>query len=257
MKSHRSFVPALAGALVVFGVMADPAVAQLTGHVKSVDTTANSLVVTQTGTGTEHVIGVPAQTVVVTREGKPLTLKDIRKGDGLSITFVGGVASRIVAEQGRLVGTVKSVDPDAKTLVIRETVPKGEERTGKDPILTIDDRTMITTTDGKPIKFVDLKEGDGVSIAHAGDLAQMIEVRVKPDELIGIVKSVGADLKTFVVTRTGTNQNFTVSVNPETVIETSEGKTLKLKELKEGDGVGVAHTSGVALKIVVAVKPQR
>jgi len=257
MKNRRSFVPALAGVLVGFGVMAGPAAAQLTGNVKSVDPAANRLVVTQTGTGTEQTIAVSAQAMVVTRDGKTLMLKDLRKGDGLSITFVGGVASKIVAEQGRLVGTVRSADADARRLVIREPAAQGEEGTGRDATLTIDDRTTIATPDGKSLKLGDLREGDGVSIAHAGDLAREITVSVKPEELSGIVKSVGADLKTFVVTQSGTNKAFTLSVTPSTVIETNDAKSLKFEELKEGDGVGVAHVSGVAQKIVVAVKPRR
>jgi Cu/Ag efflux protein CusF len=259
MKSHRSFVPALAGVLVAFGVTAAPApaIAQLTGHVKSVDTAANKLILTETGTGTDYVIAVNGRTLVVTREGKPLTLKDLRKGDGLAVNQIGGVASKIVAEQPRLVGIVKSVDAEAKKLVLREGGAKGEAGTGKDITMTVDGQTAITTTDGKSIKLGDLKEGDGVSIAHAGDLAQKIDVDVKPDELTGFVKSVGADLKSFVVTLTGTTKDVTVVVNGQTTIVTTEGKTLKVKELKEGDGVGVAHTASVAKKIVVNVKPLR
>jgi Cu/Ag efflux protein CusF len=259
MKSHRSFVPALAGVLVAFGVTAAPApaTAQLTGHVKSVDTDANKLIVTETGTGTDYTIAVDGQTLVVTTAGKPLTLKDLRKGDGLAVTQVGGVASKIVAEPARLVGVVKSVDPEAKKLVLRETGAKGEPGTGKDVTMTVDDQAAITTTDGKAIKLGNLKEGDGVSIAHAGDLAQKIDVNVKPDELTGFVKSVGADLKTFVVTLTGTTKDVTVVVNDETTIVTTEGKTLKIKDLKEGDGVGVAHNASVAKKIVVNVKTPR
>jgi len=257
MKCHGTFVPALAGALIALGATAEPAAAQLAGHVKSVDTAANRLVLTQTATGTEWNVSVPARARVVTKEGKTLTLKDLRKGDSLTLTVAGDVASNVVVEQGRIVGTIKSADHDARTLVIRESVPKGEERSGKDPVVSIDDKTTIATADGKPVKFAELKEGDGVSIAHAGDLASMIEVNVKPDELTGFVKSVGADLKSIVVSQTGTSKDFTVAVNPDTVIETTEGKGLKVKELKEGDGVGVAHTSGVAKKIVVAVKAPR
>jgi hypothetical protein len=257
MKSHRSFVPALAGALVVFGVMTAPAAAQLTGHVRSVDTAANRLIVTETGTGTDYPIAVTGQTLVVTTAGKALTLKDLRKGDGVSVLHAGGVASKIVTTQSRLVGTVKSADPDAKRLVIRQTVPKGEEGTNRDVTVTVDDQTTITTTDGKAIKLGDLNEGDGVSITRDGDLAQKIEVEVKPAELTGFVKSIGADLKTFVVTQTGTTKDLTVAVNPQTVIETTEGKTLKFEDLKEGDGVGLTHVSSVAKKIVVAVKPPR
>lgn len=82
MKSHRSFVPALAGVLVAFGVTAAPApaTAQLTGQVKSVDTDANKLIMTETGTGTDYAIAVNGQTLVLTTAGKPLTLKDLRKG---------------------------------------------------------------------------------------------------------------------------------------------------------------------------------
>ena len=68
MKSHRSFVPALAGVLVAFGVTAAPAPApaQLTGQVKSVDTDANKLIMTETGTGTDYAIAVNGQTLVLT-----------------------------------------------------------------------------------------------------------------------------------------------------------------------------------------------
>jgi Cu/Ag efflux protein CusF len=259
MKSHRSFVPALAGVLVAFGVTAAPApaTAQLTGHVKSVDTDANKLIVTETGTGTDYTIAVDGQTLVVTTAGKPLTLKDLRKGDGLAVTQLGGVASKIVAEQAPLVGVVKSVDAEAKKLVLRETRAKGEAGASKDITMTVDDQTAITTTDGKAIQLGDLKEGDSVSITPAGDLAQKIEVNVKPDELTGFVKSVGADLKTFVVTLTGTTKDVTVVVNDQTKIVTTEGKTLKIKDLKEGDGVGIAHTASVAKKMVVNVKPPR
>jgi len=257
VKNQRSFVPALAGALLVLGVATRPAVAQLKGNVKSVDTTANRLVVTETGTGAEHTIAVPVQATIVTPSGRALMFKDLRQGDGLAVTHVGGVASRILAEQARLVGTVKSADPEAKRLVIRETVPRGDTGTAKDVILTIDDRTTIENPEGKAVKFGDIKAGDGVSIVHAGDLAQRIETTVKPDELTGFVKSVGANLKTVVVTQTGTNTEYTIAIDPETVIETTEGKTLNIKELKEGDGVGISHVSAVAKRIRVAVKPQR
>jgi len=259
MKRHRSFVPALAGILVAFGVTATPApaTAQLMGHVKSVDTDANKLIMTETGTGTDHAIAVNGRTMVVTTAGKSLTLKDLRKGDGLAVTQFGGVASKIVAEQPRLAGIVKSVDATAKKLVLRETRAKGEAGTSNDITMAVDGQIPITTTDGKAIKLGDLKEGDSVLITHAGDLAQKIDVNVKPDELTGFVKSVSADLKTFVVTLTGTTTDVTVAVNDQTSIVTSEGKMLNIKDLKEGDGVGIAHTASVAKKIMVNVKPPR
>ncbi len=259
MKKLRSFVPALAGALVVLGMAGAPssASAQLNGHVKSVDTAANTLIVTQTGTGTDYPIAVSGQTTVVTTSGKPITLKDLRQGDGLAVTQFNGLASNIVAAQARLTGLVKSVDVQAGKLVLRENGSKGEPGAGKDVTVRVDAQTPIAKLDGTAIKLGNLKEGDGLSIVHAGELAEKIDVNVKPDELTGFVKSVGADLKTFVVTLTGTKTDVTVAVNERTSIVTTEGKTLKFRDLKEGDGVGVAHTNSLASKIVVNVKAAR
>jgi len=73
------------------------------------------------------------------------------------------------------------------------------------------------------------------------------------DPLKGHVKSVAANLKTFVVTETGTDTDLTITVNNQTAIETTQKKKLEMKDLKPGDGVAVAHTGGVASRIVVAV----
>ena len=59
------------------------------------------------------------------------------------------------------------------------------------------------------------------------------------------------------MTLTGTTTDVTVAVNDQTTIVTTAGKTLKIKDLKEGDGVGIAHTASVAKKIMVNVKPPR
>jgi hypothetical protein len=72
--------------------------------------------------------------------------------------------------------------------------------------------------------------------------------------LKGHVKSVAANLKTFVVTQLGTNTDLTVQINPQTQIVTTEAKKLDVKELKAGDGVAVSHVGGVASKIVVSVR---
>jgi len=259
MKNHRSFVPALAVALVAFGVMAAPAPAnaQLKGHVKSVDTAANTVIVTETGTGTDYPIAVTGQSMVVSTAGKPLTLKDLRKGDGVSVSLFGNVASKIVVAPTRITGVVRSVDADAKRLVLRETGAEGEAGAGKDITMRVDDQATIVTTDGKTVQLGDLRQGDGVSITREGDLAQRIEVNPKPDELTGFVKSVSADLRTFVVTETGTTKDITVAVNDQTTIVTTEGRTLHMRDLKEGDGVGISHIASLAKKIVVNVKAPR
>jgi len=255
MQNHRSFVPAATWALVAIGVMAAPAHAQLKGFIKSIDTGANQMIVTETGTGTDYPIPVNGRVTVVSVSGKPLTLKDLRKGDGVAVTIPGGIVSKIVADQARLVGTVKSVDVDAKKLVLKPTGATAEAWTSQDITVRVDDQTTITAADGKPIKLAAIKVGDSVSIAHAGDLAEGIKVQVKPDQLTGHVKSIGADLKTFVVTETGTTKDVTIAVNDQTNIVTNEGKALPIKELKEGDGVGITHIDSVAKKVVVNVKP--
>lgn len=147
-------------------------------------------------------------------------------------------------------GIVKSVDVEGKKLVV---TPTGKDTTVD---VTVNDRTVMKTDSGEAYSLKSLKAGDGVGIAHAGGLALSIQVAVKPEELVGHVKSVGADLKTFVVTLLGDSTDATVAVNAETSIVSTDGKKLELKELKKGDGVGIAHNSrSLASKIVVNVKP--
>ena len=105
------------------------------------------------------------------------------------------------------------------------------------------------------MELKELKTGDGLGVAHTAGLASKIVVNVKPSELIGHVKSVGANLKTFVVTETGTNTDGTVAINSDTMIETTAKKKIELKDLKKGDGVGISHINSVASKVVVNVKP--
>ena len=151
----------------------------------------------------------------------------------------------------KLSGVVHSVDVEAKKLVV---TPTDKEK----PVdLKVDDRTEFATESGDPIKLQELKAGDGVGIVHKDGLASKILVAVKPAELTGHVKSVGANLKTFVVTETGTTTDVTVAITPETSFVTTTGKKLGLKELKKGDGVGISHVNSVASKVIVNVKPAR
>jgi len=149
----------------------------------------------------------------------------------------------------QLSGVVNSVDLDGKKIVV---TPTGKEKTVD---VLVNDQTQITTESGKPLRLKDLKTGDGLGIAHTGGVASKIRVNIKPSELTGHVKSVGANLKTFVVTETGTNTDTTVAVTPETTIVTTDGKKMDLKDLKKGAGVGISHVNSVASKVVVNVKP--
>jgi len=87
-------------------------------------------------------------------------------------------------------------------------------------------------------------------------VASEIVVNAKPDEVTGHVKLVAANLKSFVVTDSASNTDYTMKVNEKTTIVTSAGKKLKMSELKKGDGVGISHQGGLASKIIVNVKSE-
>ena len=148
-----------------------------------------------------------------------------------------------------LSGIVKSVDLEGKKFVVTPI--------GKDSAVdvVVNDKTIMKNEAGEEVALKELKAGDGVGIVHKAGIALNVLVAVKPSELTGHVKSIGANLKTFVVTETGTTTDVTVAVGPDTAIVTTDGKKLELKELKKGDGVGIAHTNSLASKIVVSVKP--
>jgi hypothetical protein len=57
------------------------------------------------------------------------------------------------------------------------------------------------------------------------------------------------------VTEIGTKRGITVAVDDDTKIVNSEGKSLTIKDLKVGDGVGIAHEGSVAKSIKVNLQP--
>lgn len=251
MRTIRTLSPTLAGALLTASVATASAqvAVQLTGNVQSVDRAANRLIVKQTGTGQDVPVTVNQQTQVVTTSNKVFTLRDLSKGDGVAVTHSGGIASRIVVNPAPLNAIVKSVDPGARRLVV--------VRSEGDPELAFNlaDQATIVTKEGKALKVVDLKQGDRVTVTRDGEVIQRVEVTPKPQEITGHVKSVAANYKSFVVTETGTKKDFTVEVNDNTKIENTEGKSLGIKDLKAGDGVGIIHDSSVAKSIMVNVRP--
>ncbi len=167
---------------------------------------------------------------------------------GLALTVLFAASSGFAPPAEELSGFVKSVDAPAKKIVV---TPTGKE---KSVDVTVDANTVIETSAGKSLVLKDLKAGDGLGIAHVGGLASKIIVNAKLSELTGHVKSVAANLKSFVVTETGTTTDVTVVVKPDTTIATTDAKKIELKELKKGDGVGISHVNSVASKIVVNVK---
>lgn len=153
------------------------------------------------------------------------------------------------AQSEKLTGIVSTVDVEAKKIAV---TPEGKQLNVD---VMVNDQTEIVTSAGKVLPLKELKTGDGLGVVHTGGLASKIVVNVKPAELTGHVKSVAANLKTFVVTETGTNTDVTVAVNTDTTIATTAGKKMEIKELKKGDGVGISHINSVATKVVVNVKP--
>ena len=251
MKTSRSLSPTLAGALLALGVATASAqfAVQLKGHVQSVDRDANRLVVKQTGTGEEVPVTVNQQTQVVTTADKVVTLRDLTKGDGVVVTQSGGVATRIVVNPAPLKAVVKSVDPGARSLVVVRS--EGDA----DLAFSLGDVATIVTKEGKTLKVADLKQGDNVTITRDGKVAQRVEVVPKLQEITGHVKSIAANYKTFEVIEIGTKRGITVAVDEDTKIENSEGKSLTIKDLKVGDGVGIAHEASVARRIKVNLQP--
>lgn len=73
--------------------------------------------------------------------------------------------------------------------------------------------------------------------------------------LAGVVSNVDKDGKKIVLTPTGQEKTVDVLINDQTEIKTEAGKPIALKDLKAGDGLGIALNSGLASKIIVAVKP--
>jgi hypothetical protein len=75
------------------------------------------------------------------------------------------------------------------------------------------------------------------------------------EQLSGYVSSVDVDGKKIVVTPKDKEKTTDVVVNDKTEIVTQGGNAFALKDLKAGDGLGIAIANGVATKIIVAVKP--
>jgi len=247
----RSLSPTLAGALLALGVATASAqvAVQLKGHVQSVDRDANRLVVKQSGTGEEVPVAVNQQTQVITTTNQVFTLRDLTKGDGVVVTHSGGVATRIVVNPAPLNATVKSVDADARRLVVARSVVDAELA------FDLGDPATIVTKEGKTLKVDDLKQGDSVTITRDGKVVRRVEVIPKPQEIAGHIKSIAANFKTFAVTEIGTHRGITVAVDENTKIVNSEGKSLTIKDLKVGDGVGIAHEGSVAKSIKVNLQP--
>jgi len=239
----------LFGVLVVLAATGLSARAdQLRGIVQSTDAEARKIVVKEDGTDRQVDVTVPEEATLTTVLGKVLLLKDIRKGDGVGVAHRDGVATRILVTKAPLVGVVSSTDADRMRIVVTTSDPTADVE------VTTAAKTTFESVGGAVLKLKDLKPGDGVSVNYDGPDVVKVVINPKAPELIGHVKSVAADLKSIVVTEVGSGADTTVTINDKTTIVTNEGKAMEVKDLKKGDGVGIAHDKGLASKIVVNVR---
>ncbi len=217
----------------------------------SVDVGQGRFTLRERTTGRQFDIAVSPSTEMVSIGGRPLSLKGIKRGDGVGIELHNGIADEIVVNQAELIGVVERVDLDGRTLTVDE---RGTNRDIKVPLLR---STAVVTADGRLIDLADVTSGEAVRVRFSGEVATAIFVTVKPQELAGHVKSVAADLKSVVVTELDSKADVTIELTPKTHIVTSDGKTMESRQLKKGDGVAIAHEVSFASTIVVNPGPPR
>jgi Cu/Ag efflux protein CusF len=241
----RRIAPACAGALVLVLAVGTARAADRQGTILSVDVAGKKLVVLDLQTSMNLDIGVSDQTQILTNAGKPLQLQDLKRGDKVGYTEVGGVAGSIRVNQGELKGVVSTIDLKSQKLTVIEDVTKREVEVVLSP------NTRIETSQRKSLDLNDVKTGDGVAVVYSGAAPVEVVINSKPPQLTGHIKSIAGDMRSLVVTEIGSNVDVTVSITPKTTIVSNSGKSIGMNDLKKGDGVGIAHQSSVASMIVV------
>src|SRR5262249_12000165 len=111
-------------------------------------------------------------TRIETGQHKPLTLKDIKTGDGTAIVFSGvtPVDVAINSKPPELKGHVKAIAGDLRSLVVTEL------GNGAAITVAVTPETTIVSKSGKSLGMNDLKKGDGVGITHHASVASLIVV---------------------------------------------------------------------------------
>ena len=244
-KGLRRIALTCAGLLAV-GLAAGPApAADLSGTVVSVDVDGQKAIILDQQTSQNVNVAFSDRTEIVTTTGKPLRINDLKRGDDVGLSHVGGMAARVVVRQAELKGVVSKIDLGAQKLTVTE------EGTNRDIEVVLSPKTRIETMKRQSLALKDVKTGDGVGVVYSGAVPVDIVINSKPPELKGHIKSIGADMRSLVVTEIGNGTDVTISVTPKTTIVSATGKSLGINDLKKGDGVGIAHESSVASLIVV------
>jgi len=236
---------ACAGVLMVGFTAGTAWAADRQGTILSVDVAGKKMVVLDLQTSKNFDIAVSDQTQILTNAGKPLQLQDLRRGDKVGYTEVGGLATAMRVNQGELKGVVSTIDLKLQKLTVIEEV------TNREIEVVLNPNTRIETIQRKSLDLKDVKTGDGIGVTYSGAAPVEVMINSKPPQLTGHIKSIAADMRSLIVTEIGNNVEVTVAVTPKTTIISNEGKSLGMTALKKGDGVGIAHESSVASMIVV------
>jgi phage gp45-like len=159
-----------------------------------------------------------------------------------------GVATASAQVAAKLTGHIRSVDPQANRLVVKQT------GTGDDVPVTVNQQTQIITTANKIFTLKDLTVGDGVVVTHSGGLASRIVVNPAP--LNAIVKAIDPGARRLVVVRPGSDAELTFLLGDRSAIVTTGNAALKIMDLKQGDRVAITRDGELVQRVEVFPKPQ-
>jgi len=156
-------------------------------------------------------------------------------------------ATGLTARADQLRGVVRSVDAQAKKLMVKET--------GTDRLIDVmvPEEARLETTRGTKMLLKELHKGDGVGITHTDGVASQILVNQAP--LLGTVSSLDPDDMKLVLTPTGSDKEVDVTTTSRTTFENASGKDLTFKDLKSGDLIAVHYDGPEVSQIVVKEKP--
>jgi hypothetical protein len=235
-------------AMLALGITAGPVAVwadDLSGVVVQVDPAGKKMVVMDRYSQRQIDVTFVDQPVIWTTTGKPLHVQNLKRGDGVGIVASGGVARRVMVNQGMLRGVVSRIDLREPSMVVTES------GTNRDIEVPLNQGIRIETGQRTPLALKDLKSGDGVGVLYSGEAPIDVVVNSKPPEIKGHIKSIAGDMRSLVVSEMGDGADVTVAITPETTIVSKSGKTLGMNDLRKGDGVGIAHQASVAGLIVV------
>jgi hypothetical protein len=235
--------------VIVLGLTGGPALVRgddLTGVVVSVEVGGKKIVVMDQTTSQPRNVTFVDQADIRTTTGQPLQIQNLKRGDRVGIVANAGQATRVVVNQAPLRGVVSNIDLRAQKLIVTE------DGTNRDIEVGLTPTSRIESINNQPVALKDIKTGDGISVVYSGATPVTATINSKPPELKGHIKSIGADMRSLIVTELGTNADTTVAITPQTNIVSSTGKTLKMEDLHKGDGVGIAHQASTASLIVVS-----